>query len=284
MILSTLSSYKLEDVAAAHGDTPHWFQLYWPKDDNLMRSFVSRAEAAGYRAIVVTLDTKIIGWRERDLQETYLPFLEGKGLSNFTSDPVFRAMLAKPPEEDMRAAATQWGRVFTDPSQTWDDLKKIRDATKLPLVLKGVLHPDDARKAADLGIEGIIVSNHGGRQVDGSIGALDALPGVVEAVGDRCEVLFDSGIRHGADVVKALALGARAVCVGRPWVYGLAVGGSDGVAEVLRRLLADYDLTMALSGLRNVRRNHARPPRARLIAASAIAWPRFSGPLPRPRC
>jgi lactate 2-monooxygenase len=253
MILSTLSSYKLEDVAAAHGDTPHWFQLYWPKDDDLMRSFVGRAEAAGYRAIVVTLDTKIIGWRERDLQETYLPFLEGKGLANFTSDPVFRAMLAKPPEEDMRAAATQWGRVFTDPSQTWDDLKKIRDATKLPLVLKGVLHPDDARKAVELGIDGLIVSNHGGRQVDGSIGALDALPGVIEAVGDRCEVLFDSGIRHGADVVKALGLGARAVCVGRPWVYGLAVGGSDGVAEVLRRLLADYDLTMALSGLRNVR-------------------------------
>lgn len=252
MILSTLSSFKLEDVAAAHGDTPHWFQLYWPKDDALMRSFVGRAEAAGYQAIVVTLDTKIIGWRERDLQEAYLPFLEGKGLSNFVSDPVFRGMLAKPPEEDMRAAATQWGRVFTDPTQTWDDLKKIRAATKLPLLLKGVLHPDDARKAVELGMEGIIVSNHGGRQVDGSMGALDALPGVVDAVGGKCEVLFDSGIRHGADVVKALALGAKAVCIGRPWVYGLAVDGSKGVAEVLRRLLADYDLTMALCGLRNV--------------------------------
>lgn len=252
MTLSTLSSYKLEEVAAAHGDLPHWFQLYWPKDDDLMRSFVKRAEDAGYGAIVVTLDTKIIGWRERDLQETYLPFLEGKGLSNFTSDPVFRAALDKAPEEDMRAAATHWGRVFADPSQTWEDLKKIRDATKLPLVLKGVLHPDDARKAVELGIEGLVVSNHGGRQVDGSIGALDALPGVVDAVGGKAEVLFDSGIRHGADVVKALALGAKAVMVGRPWVWGLAVDGSKGVEEVLRRLLADYDLTMALCGLRNI--------------------------------
>lgn len=256
LILSTLSSKKMEDVSAAMGSVPRWFQLYWPKDHELTKSFLRRAEAANFSAIVVTLDTKIIGWRERDLQETYLPFLEGKGLSNFVSDPVFRAALAKPPEEDMRAAAAHWGRVFTDPTQTWDDLKKLRDNTKLPIVLKGILHPDDARRAVDLGVEGIVVSNHGGRQVDGSIGALDALPSVVAAVGGRADVLFDSGIRHGSDVVKALALGAKAVLVGRPWVYGLAVGGQNGVAEVLRRLLADYDLTMALCGLRTVAEAH----------------------------
>lgn len=247
MVLSTASSRSLEEVAQVMGASPRWFQLYWPKDRDFAASLLRRAEQAGYRAIVVTLDTWLLGWRPRDLTGAYLPFLRGEGLANYFSDPVFCARLPKPPQEDMAAAIAHWASVFSDPSVTWDDLRFLREHTRLPLVLKGILHPDDARRAAELGMDGVIVSNHGGRQVDGAVAALDALPGVVSAAG-RMPVLFDSGIRTGADVVKALSLGAKAVLLGRPYVYGLALEGETGVRAVLRALLAELDLTMALSG------------------------------------
>ena len=248
LVLSTASARCLEEVAQTMGPCPRWFQLYWPKDRDFAASLLHRAEQAGYRAIVVTLDTTLLGWRPRDLAGAYLPFLRGEGLANYLSDPVFCAALQKPPKEDMAAAILHWTKVFSDPSVTWDDLRFLREHTRLPLVLKGILHPADARRAADFGMDGVIVSNHGGRQVDGAIGALDALPGVVAAAA-AMPVLFDSGIRTGADIVKALALGARAVLVGRPYVYGLALAGEAGVRAVLRALLAEMDLTLALSGI-----------------------------------
>ncbi|WP_354698742.1 Lactate 2-monooxygenase [Paraconexibacter sp. AEG42_29] len=260
MIASTASSYTMEAIAEA-GDgatpedqttSPRWYQLYWPRGRELARSLVERAEAAGYQAIVVTLDTWLLGWRPRDLQEAYLPFLESVGIANYLSDPVFRSTLEKTPEEDPMAAVGQFVGVFSNPSVTWDDLAYLRECTSLPIVLKGILSPDDAREAVARGMDGIIVSNHGGRQVDGAIGALDALPGIVDAAGAELTVLFDSGVRCGADVFKALALGARAVCVGRPVMWGLAVGGEDGARLVLQSLLAELDLTLALSGLAHV--------------------------------
>jgi L-lactate dehydrogenase (cytochrome) len=247
-ILSTASSYTIEQVAEAMGDAPRWFQLYWPSDPDLAASFLQRAEVAGYGAIVVTLDTWLLGWRPRDLEQAYLPFLKGVGVANYFSDPVFRASLAKPPEEDLPAAVGQWVAKYSDPTVTWDRLSLLRESTELPIVLKGIQHPDDARRAADVGMDGIVVSNHGGRQVDGAIASLDALPPIVDAVPDDFPVLFDSGVRSGADAFKALALGARAVLIGRPWVWGLAVGGEQGVRHVVRGLLAELDLTLALSG------------------------------------
>jgi lactate 2-monooxygenase len=248
MVASTASSFTLEEIAEAGGDAPRWFQLYWPKSDDLADSLVARAEAAGYGAIVVTLDTPLLAWRPRDLQGAYLPFLKSVGIANYLADPVFRSLLEKPPEEDPQAAVGQFVLQFSNPAATWEGIERLRAVTDLPLVLKGVNHPDDARAARERGVDGIIVSNHGGRQVDGAIGALDALPGVVDAVGDELTVLFDSGIRSGADVAKALALGADATLVGRPYLWGLAVGGSAGVRTVLRSLLGELDLTLALAG------------------------------------
>ncbi len=247
-ILSTAASNTLEEVAAAMGAAPRWYQLYWPKDRDLAASFVARAGEAGYEAIVVTLDTWMLGWRPRDLSQAYLPFLRGEGVANYFSDPVFRSALERPPEDDPGPAIGHWAAQFSNPTVTWEDLAWLRGQTGLPIVLKGILHPDDARRALDAGVDGVIVSNHGGRQVDGAIGALDALPAVREAVGEGFTVLFDSGIRTGADVLKALALGADAVCLGRPYVWGLALGGQAGVEHVLRCLLAELDLTLALSG------------------------------------
>ena len=247
-ILSTVSSARMEEVAEIMGDAPRWFQLYWPGDQAVTKSFLQRAEAAGYGAIVVTLDTRTMGWREHDLQEAYLPFLEGKGLVNYTSDPAFRASLSETPEENPQGAVARWAEIFGDTRQTWDDLKYIRDNTKLPVLLKGILHPQDAQLALQHGMDGIVVSNHGGRQVSGSIAALDALPAIADAVGGKCPILLDSGVRHGSDAIKALALGADAVLLARPYIWGLAVAGEEGVREVVRRFLADYDLSMALSG------------------------------------
>jgi lactate 2-monooxygenase len=247
-ILSTASSHTMEQVAEAAPDAARWYQLYWPRDRDLAASFVQRAQHAGYGALVVTLDTWLLGWRPRDLQLAYLPFLKGEGVANYFSDPVFRAGLAQAPEDDLAAAVAHWAYQFANPTVTWEDLDWLRDQTSLPIVLKGILHPDDARRARDAGVEGLIVSNHGGRQVDGAIGALDALAPVCEAVGEQLTVLFDSGIRGGADVIKALALGARAACVGRPFMWGLALAGQSGVDHVLRCLLAELDLTLALSG------------------------------------
>jgi lactate 2-monooxygenase len=249
MVLSTVSSYTLEDVAA-EADGPKWFQLYWPREREVAASLVARAKAAGYAALVVTLDTYILAWRPRDLARGYLPFLHRMGLANYESDPAFLAGLAKSPEEDPLSSVVRWMTMFGDPTKTWADLAWLREQWDGPLVLKGVLHPDDARHAADAGVDGVIVSNHGGRQVDGEIASLDALPDVVAAVGDRMEVLFDSGIRTGSDVIKALALGARAVLLGRPYAYGLGLGGEAGVTHVLRSLLAELELSMALAGTR----------------------------------
>jgi lactate 2-monooxygenase len=249
MVLSTVSTFRLEEVAEAGGDSPRWFQLYWPRDREVAASLIARAKAAGFSALVVTLDTFILAWRPRDLGHAYLPFLHRMGLANYESDPAFLAGLEKSPDEDPGAAVLHWMSMFGDPAKTWDDLVWLREQWDGPIALKGVLHPDDARKAADAGMNGVIVSNHGGRQIDGEISALDALPEVVAAVGDRMDVLLDSGVRTGSDVIKALALGARAVLIGRPYVYGLGLGGEDGVRHVLRSLLAELDLSMALSGI-----------------------------------
>ncbi|MFD0277450.1 alpha-hydroxy-acid oxidizing protein [Kitasatospora sp. NPDC127111] len=246
MVASTLSVDPLEQVAAEFGDTPGFFQLYTPADRALAESLVHRAEAAGFRGIVITLDTWVTGWRPRDLATGNFPQLRGHCLANYTSDPVFRARLAKAPEEDPAAVVREWVGVFGNPL-TWDDLPWLRSLTDLPILLKGICHPEDVRRARDGGVDGIYCSNHGGRQADGGLPALDALPGVVEAA-DGLPVLFDSGVRGGADVVKALALGATAVGVGRPYAYGLALGGTDGVVHVLRSLLAEADLLMAVDG------------------------------------
>lgn len=247
MVLSTAASTTMEDVQAELAGSPGWYQLYWPKDTDVAASLVSRAEKAGYEALVVTVDTWQLGWRPRDLDTAYLPFLQGEGIANYTSDPAFRAGLAATPEEDPNAAVLHFLGMFNNPTLTWDDLDWLRSETTLPIVLKGIQHPDDVRRAADAGVQGVVCSNHGGRQVDGAVGSLDALPGVVEAAGDL-PVLFDSGVRTGADAVKALALGAAAVLLARPWVYGLALGGQAGVEHVLRSFLADLDLQLGLSG------------------------------------
>ncbi|MGF7149522.1 lactate 2-monooxygenase [Sphingomonas zeicaulis] len=247
---STLSNDPLEDVAAAMGDTPGLFQLYTPKDPELAASLVHRAEAAGYKAIVVTLDTWVTGWRPRDLNAANFPQLRGAVLANYTSDPRFRAMLARPPEEDMRAAVMAWAATFGR-VLTWADMPWLRSLTSLPIILKGICHPDDARRAIDEGADAIYCSNHGGRQANGGIAAIDLLPRVVAAAGDT-PVLFDSGIRSGSDVAKALALGAAAVGVGRPYCYGLALGGAEGAAHVLRSLLAEADLLMAVDGFPSI--------------------------------
>ncbi|MCB0933501.1 MAG: lactate 2-monooxygenase [Mycobacterium sp.] len=250
MCVSTLTMDPLEDVAAEFGDTPGLFQLYTPTDRELAESLVRRAEAAGYSGIVVTLDTWIPGWRPRDLSTGNFPQLRGLCLANYISDPVFRSRVGADVEgtldADPRAAVPHWVSIFGNPL-TWKDLPWLRSLTDLPLILKGICHPDDARRAIDAGVDGIYCSNHGGRQANGGLPAIDCLPDVVAAAGD-VPVLFDSGIRSGADVIKALALGARAVGVGRPYVYGAALGGADGIAHVLRSILAEADLIMAVDG------------------------------------
>ncbi|KAA1431136.1 alpha-hydroxy-acid oxidizing protein [Mycolicibacter arupensis] len=246
MMVSTLTADPLEDVAAEFGGTPGFFQLYTPKDRELAASLVQRAESAGYKAIVVTLDTWVPGWRPRDLSTSNFPQLRGHCLSNYFSDPVFRASLAQAPEENPQAAILSWIQTFGNPL-TWDDLPWLRSLTDLPLIVKGICHPDDVRRARDGGVDGIYCSTHGGRQANGGLPALDCLPDVVAAA-DGMPVLFDSGIRTGADIIKALALGATAVGIGRPYAYGLALGGTAGIVHVLRSLLAEADLIMAVDG------------------------------------
>lgn len=249
MIASTASHFSLEEIAEASGDAPRWFQLYWPNDPELARSMVERAERAGYGAIVLTVDTFIPGWKPRDLQQAWLPFLNGLGVANYFQDPVFRSRLEKPPEEDVGAATGQFLAVQANPALNWDDLAQLREMTSLPILVKGIQHAEDAREAVRRGVDGIVVSNHGGRQVDGAVASIDALPAIAEAVGGELAILFDSGIRGGADALKALALGADAVCLGRPCLWGLALEGQAGVEAVLKMVLAELDLTMALCGL-----------------------------------
>jgi lactate 2-monooxygenase len=247
-VLSSAASHSIEQVGEAMGDASRWFQLYWVSDRRIAESFVRRAEAAGFGAVVVTLDTLVLGWRPRDLANTYLPFVQGHGCAQFFTDPVFRSYLAAPPEEDALSAAALMLSTFPNLALTWDDLDWLRGLTSLPLLVKGVLTAEDALEARRRGVDGIVVSNHGGRQVDGAVASLDALVEVRDAVGAETTVLVDSGIRGGADVIKALALGADAVLLGRPYVWGLAVGGQEGVEVVIRQLLAETDLTLALAG------------------------------------
>ncbi|MFE3259253.1 lactate 2-monooxygenase [Nocardia sp. NPDC059229] len=246
MVASTLSVDPMEDVAAEFGETPGFFQLYTPTDRDLAASLVERAERAGFKGIVVTLDTWVTGWRPRDLSTGNFPQLRGHCLANYFTDPVFRASLAQSPEQDPQSAVLRWIQVFGNPL-TWADLPWLRSLTKLPLIVKGICHPEDARRARDLGVDGIYCSNHGGRQANGGLPALDMLPEVVAAA-EGLPVLFDSGVRSGADIIKALALGASAVGIGRPYAYGLALGGADGIVHVLRTLLAEADLIMAVDG------------------------------------
>jgi lactate 2-monooxygenase len=249
MILSTAASAAMEDVAAANRDGQRWYQLYWPKDRAVAASMLGRAESVGYRVLVVTLDTRMLAWRPRDLDHGYLPFLQGTGIQNYLSDPAFQAGQVTSVDDDLQTAILRYTQIFGDLSLTWEDIPFLREHWHGPIVLKGILSVADAQRAAQSGVAGIVVSNHGGRQVDGAIAALDALPGIAQAVGSKLAVLFDSGVRGGADMIKALALGAQAVLLGRPYVYGLALGGEAGVRHVLRALRNDFELTMRLAGL-----------------------------------
>lgn len=284
MIFSNQASVKLEDIAAQFKATPYWFQLYWSRSDDLVRSFVERAERCGCRGIIVTLDTTMLGWRPLDLGEAYLPFLHGLGLAQYISDPIFNRLVDEAPDEQpkepitLRAfinvmklmkrypggfisnfkskrplkAVRLFTRIYTNPRLNWSDLSKLREYTNLPIFLKGVLAPEDAKKAKETGIDGIIVSNHGGRQVEGAIPPILQLAAIRKSVGQSFPVALDSGVRTGADIFKAINLGADAVCIGRPYVYALALGGQAGVEEYLKNLIADLDLTMKLSGCRSI--------------------------------
>ena len=252
-ILSSAASHSIEEIAEAMGDAARWFQLYWINDREVAASFVARAAAAGFGAIVLTLDTLILGWRPRDLANAYLPFLSGAGCAQYFTDPVFRTRLTQPPEEDVLSAAATMLATFPNLGLTWEDLVWLREQVELPLLVKGILTAEDALRAVECGVDGIIVSNHGGRQVDGAVASLDAFVEVREAVGADTTVLVDGGIRTGSDVLKAMALGADAVLVGRPYAYGLAVGGREGAEAAIRQLLAETDITLALIGGRSVR-------------------------------
>ncbi|KAI9852799.1 MAG: hypothetical protein M1838_005020 [Thelocarpon superellum] len=256
-ILSTASSSTIEDVAKSSGDGPRWFQLYWPHDDEITLSLLKRAKASGFKVLIVTLDTWALSWRPADLDNAYVPFMGGVGNDTGFSDPVFRAKFDKKynktVEEDVMTASREWiNDVFSGRAHTWDQIQFLRDHWDGPVVLKGIQHVQDARMAVEYGVQGIIVSNHGGRQLDGAIGSLEVLPEIVDAVGDKLTVLFDSGVRTGVDIIKALCLGARGVLIGRPWVYGLAIGGKVGARDALKGLLADLDQSMGLSGIRTI--------------------------------
>jgi len=252
MIISNQASYSMEEIAAA-APGPKWFQLYWGRSEELVASLMGRAKASGCEAIVITLDTTILGWRCRDLDLGHLPFLKGEGIAQYTSDPWFRSQLSEPPEKNPFAAAALFTQIFSDPSLSWEKLKTIRRHTDLPIILKGIQHPEDAGLAAQHGFDGIVVSNHGGRQVDGAVGSFAQLDACAEHVEGRIPVLFDSGVRSGVDAFKAIARGADAVCIGRPWVYGLAAKGAEGVEAVLKNMIAELDLTMALSGCKTLK-------------------------------
>jgi L-lactate dehydrogenase (cytochrome) len=251
-VLSSASTANIEEIAETMGDATRWFQLYWVNDRDVAASFVARAQGAGYSAIVLTIDTGTLAWRPRDIANAYLPFLQGHGCGNFFSDPAFLAKLDRTPEEDPLTAAATMLATFSNLGLTWNDLAWLRERLDVPLLVKGVVTAEDALLAREHGVDGILVSNHGGRQVDGSVSALDALVEVRAALGPDYPLLMDGGIRRGADVVKALALGADAVLIGRLYAYGLAVGGADGVEAVVRQLLAEVDLTMALCGASSV--------------------------------
>jgi 4-hydroxymandelate oxidase len=247
MVLSTLSTKSIEEVANERKNIPQWFQLYIHKDRSLTRNLVERAEKSGFSALCLTVDAPLLGRRERDRHNQFtLP--SGMELANLTAIKD----LAIPETVGESGLFTYFAQQI-DPSITWGDLEWLRSQTQLPILLKGILRGDDAKKAVEYGVQGIIVSNHGGRQLDGAIASLDALPEIVKTVGDRIEILIDGGIRRGTDILKALALGAKAVLVGRPILWGLAVSGEAGVRHVLELLRDELDLAMALSGCPSLR-------------------------------
>lgn len=256
-ILSTASSASIEEVAEANGPGPRWYQLYWPQDEEITESLLKRAKDNGYTTLVVTLDTWALAWRPADLDGAYIPFIEGVGDRTGFTDPVFRrkfkAKTGKEVEDDIAGASREWiGEVFSGAAHTWDQIAHLKKNWDGPIVLKGIQHPEDAKLAVEAGVQGIIVSNHGGRQLDGAVGSLEMLPEIVEAVGDKITVLFDSGIRTGVDIIKALSLGAKAVLVGRPAIYGLAIGGKAGAKAALQGILSDLDQSMGLAGIQNI--------------------------------
>ena len=258
-IMSTASSSTIEEVSAAGGNGDRWFQLYWPQDDEITISLLSRAKKAGFTVLVVTLDTWSLAWRPWDLDHAYVPFFQGTGNAVGFSDPAFRKKFEEGHggmeiEGNITAASESWiTAVWSGAAHSWEDLEVLKTNWEGPIVLKGIQHPDDARKAAERGMDGIVVSNHGGRQLDGAVGSLDMLPEIVEAVGDKVTVLFDSGVRTGTDLIKALCLGAKAVLIGRPWVYGLGIAGKEGARQVMKGLLADLDQSMGLAGIQSVK-------------------------------
>ena len=251
-ILSNVSTEPMEKIAEVMGQSPRWFQLYPPKDKELTKSFLTRAEKSGFSAIVVTIDSTLLGWREKDLRNTFLPFLKGEGMGNYFTDPVFLSMLDDPPEKDLTAACKKALSEGNNTSFSWKDLEFIKRETSLPVLIKGITHPDDALLAVEHGVDGIIVSNHGGRQLDGAIATLEALPSICEAVEHKVPVLMDSGVRRGADVIKALSLGASAILIGRPYIYGLAVAGEKGVKAVVENLIAETELQLAICGRKSI--------------------------------
>ena len=284
-VFSNQASWSMEDCAAVMGDSPRWFQLYWSTDEELVDSFLARAAAVGCEAIVVTLDTTMLGWRPQDLNLGSLPFARAEGIAQYLSDTRFwelvrsrkpataadvdvtlgalrtlfaisrnvpGSLLGNLRSPEPRAAVDTFLNTYSRPSLTWEDVEGLRARTRLPILLKGILHPDDARRAAAAGLDGIVVSNHGGRQVDGAIASLDALVDIVPAAEDLT-VLLDSGVRTGSDVFKALALGADAVLIGRPHIYGLALDGADGARDAVSNIVAELDLTLGLSGHTSVR-------------------------------
>ena len=257
-IMSTASSSTIEEVATASGPGDRWFQLYWPQDDEITISILKRAQKSGFKVLVVTLDTWALSWRPWDLDHAYVPFFKGIGNSVGFSDPVFRRKYkedhgGKEIEEDITSASEAWIQAaWSGAAHSWEQLEVLKNNWEGPIVLKGIQHPDDAVRAVECGMDGIVVSNHGGRQMDGAVGSLDMLPEIVEAVGDKCTVLFDSGVRTGADIIKALCLGARGVLIGRPWVYGFGVAGKEGAKQVMKGLLADLDQSMGLAGMQSV--------------------------------
>lgn len=252
-ILSTVSSVSMERIAEVMGSSVKWFQLYPGKDRDIMKSMVGRAENAGYSAIVVTVDTTMLGWREQDLKNAYLPFLEGKGIANYITDPQFLNRLERDPKEDPKGAVSEFLKVYVNPAFSWDDFAEIRKWTRLPLLIKGITHKDDVEMSFYYGADGVIISNHGGRQVDGAISSLEAMSILDPESYQGKVLLLDSGIRHAADVVKAMALGAKAVLIGRPYAYALSVAGSRGVERVMSMMRAELDLDVALSGFRSLR-------------------------------
>lgn len=292
--LSNQASFPMERIAQSAPGAPRLFQLYWSSSDDLNASLLARAKASGCEAVVITLDTHLLGWRTQDLDLALLPFTRGMGIAQYTSDPVFQRLVreraagasgesskvrvtaktiaagvsiarsgaavtgSRSLRDNLRSplprtAVETFLDVFSTPALTWGDLTRAREWTSLPIILKGIVHPDDAERAVDAGADGIWISNHGGRQIDRSVATLDVLPEIAERVAGRTPIVFDSGVRSGADAAVALALGATTVALGRPVAYGLAVAGEEGVREVIRNVLAELDITLGLAGLTAVR-------------------------------